>query len=37
LEKLQSKKEEAEQMQKQTARESTDKMPVLKPDERTRE
>ena len=36
LEKLQTKKEEAEQMQRQSARENTDKVPVVTPDERTR-
>ena len=29
-------KEEAEQMQRQSARENTDKVPVVTPDERTR-
>jgi hypothetical protein len=36
LEKLQTKKEEAEQMQRQAARETGDKVPAVTPDERTR-
>ena len=36
LEKLQTKKEEAEQMQRQTARETGDQVPAVTPDERTR-
>lgn len=36
LEKLQNKKEEAEQMQRQTVRETDDKVPAVTPEERTR-